>query len=267
MVHAAVLSVIGPAITAWRDALRALHNMKAMAAIAFLLIMAVSALGTTADSYLFAGDEGGLAKHVMAVFFAVAHGFVATPLAIAVQRYLLLGEITQQYWLDLSSPRLLRFFVFAVAFYLVFLLPLGILHGLMQGGRAGAAWEGFAVLFLFFILVILALRTVILFPAIAVDAPGVSWVNALLDSRGHAWRISWLVLVTAAPMYLILILGLALMVWLPSWAENVIVIATESIATLFVIAVMAAAASRIYAAYGDRLGRPPHLRSLGSAAN
>jgi hypothetical protein len=252
--------IIGSAIAAWRDALHAVRDMRAVAGIAFLLMMAVSASEAAVDTYLFPGAEGGWLQQVTGVVFLAVHSLVATPLAIAVHRYVLLGETTQRYSLDFSNPRLLRFFAFVMAFYLAFLLPIWM-PALIEGG-----WGVVASVVLFFIVVGVVLRSVMIFPAIAVDAAGAGLGNALLDTKGHGWRISWLVLITAAPVIAIVILGVVLVIWLPDRAENAIVAVIDSSMTFLMITGVAAAASRLYAMYADRLGRPANLRSVGSAA-
>jgi hypothetical protein len=254
--------IISSAITAWRDAGHAVRDMKAVAGIAFLLMTAVSASEAVVNAYLFSGDESGWLQQVLGLVFLAVHSVVATPLAIAVHRYLLLGETMQRYWLDFSSPRFLRFFAFVMAFYcLAFLLPIWIF------ALVGSGWGGLASVAVFFIAAGVALRCVMIFPAIAVDAAGASLGNALLDAKGDGWRISWLILVTAAPIFAIVILGVVLVVWLPGWAEIAIVIVIDSFMTFWMITGVAAAASRLYAAYGDRLGRPANLRPVSLAAN
>jgi hypothetical protein len=254
--------IISSAITAWRDAGHAVRDMKAVAGIAFLLMTAVSASEAVVNAYLFSGDESGWLQPVLGVVFLAVHSMVATPLAIAVHRYLLLGETAQRYSLDFSTPRFLRFFAFVMAFYcLAFLLPIWIF------ALVGSGWGGLASVVVFFIAAGVALRCVMIFPAIAVDAAGASLGNALLDAKGDGWRISWLILVTAAPIFAIVILGVVLVVWLPGWAEIAIVIVIDSFMTFWMITGVAAAASRLYAVYGDRLGRPAKLRSIVPAAN
>jgi hypothetical protein len=253
--------IINSAITAWRDALHAVRDMKAVAGIAFLLMTAVSASEAVVNAYLFP-DEGGWLQLGLGVVFLAVHSMVATPLAIAVHRYLLLGETMQRYSLDFSNPRFLRFFAFVMAFYcLAFLLPIWIF------ASVGSGWGGLASVVVFFIVAGVVLRCIMIFPAIAVDAAGASVGNALFDAKGDGWRISWLILVTAAPIFAIVILGVVLVVWLPGWAEIAIVIVIDSFMTFWMITGVAVAASRLYAVYSDRLGRPAKLRSIVPAAN
>jgi hypothetical protein len=249
--------IIGSAITAWRDALHAVRAMKAVAGIAFLLTMAVSAPEAAVNAYLFSGEDGGWAKEVTGVVFLAVRNLVATPFAIAVHRHLLLGETMQRYSLDISNPRLLRFFAFVMALDLAFSLP----------GWISPELRSWASVVLFFLVTGVALRCVMIFPAIAVDAAGASLRNAWLDAKGHSWRISWIVLITAAPIIGIMILGVLLIIWLPGLVEKIVVAVIDPLMTFWMITGVAAAASRLYAVYGDRLGRPASLRSIVPAAN
>jgi hypothetical protein len=266
MANAVKPAIIGSAVTAWRDAFHALRDMKALAGIAFLLMMAVSALDAAADSYLFPGDERSLAKQLTVVFSAVVQSSLATPLAIAVHRYVLLGEITRQYSIDLSDRRFLRFFGFVAALYMFLDLPISIIAALAPVKRELSEGLRFVGFFLSLVALILTVRSLILFPAIAVDAPGVSWGNALRDSRGHFWRIFLIVVVATLPTIAIVVVGVALLVVMPSLPTLLIFAVFGASMAMVFFATMAALASRLYAAYGQRLGRPPKLAAAHAGA-
>jgi hypothetical protein len=51
--------------------------------------------------------------------------------------------------------------------------------------------------------VVVPLRAIILFPAVAVDAPGASWSRAMADTRGYTWRIYSIVVLAALPLVLV----------------------------------------------------------------
>jgi hypothetical protein len=54
---------------------------------------------------------------------AAAEAFFLTPLAIAIHRFVLLGEITNAYRIDTSDPWFEKFFLFALALALLALSP------------------------------------------------------------------------------------------------------------------------------------------------
>ncbi len=58
---------------------------------------------------------------------------------------------------------------------------------------------GLVVLALFIAVVIVTVRRVILFPAIAVDAPGATWSNARHDTKGSSWRVAFIFVCAALP--------------------------------------------------------------------
>jgi hypothetical protein len=103
-----------------------------------------------------------------------------------VHRFVLLGEVTERYALNPSEPRYKQFFVWTVIYQLMISAPSLLLAGPADNVAATAL-----SIPLFIIVIIVALRLIILFPAIAVDAPGTAWQNAVEDTKGHAWRIFW----------------------------------------------------------------------------
>jgi hypothetical protein len=259
-------SIVRSAVTAWRDAFKALRSMKAVSGIAFLLILAL----TMVDYYVFPPRDRvpNWGEHLGTFVIAVVQSFLVTPLAIAVHRYVLLGEITQRYLLDVSNPRFLRFFGFAAALYIFVELPFWIIDGLIKIERLGFA-EGlrFVGFVLVLVLIMLSIRSLILFPAIAVDAPGAGWGNALLDSKGHGWRIFFIIVVTALPIVVVMISVFSVLFLMPRSVraltpDRAIVAIVEAISAVMLVmllAAMAAVASRLYAAFGNRLGRPAGL--------
>src|ERR1700730_3337977 len=49
-------------------------------------------------------------------------------------------------------------------------------------------------------LAVVALRVIILLPAVAVDAPGAIWGRAMADSKGNAWRVFVIFLLAFLPL-------------------------------------------------------------------
>jgi len=135
-----------------------------------------------------------------------------------------------------------------------------------------AAILGILVTVLFIAAMIVAVRSIILFPAIAVDAPGVSWGNALSDSKGHFWRVLGIMIVTGIPLMVIyipltfLLLTPLLLtpkdVGTPGKALFVVMEAAVGVAT---IAAFAAVASRLYRAFANSLGPPSGVPGTGAA--
>ena len=111
---------------------------------------------------------------------------------------------------------------------------------------------------------IIGVRTAILFPSIAVDSTGADWRNAMADAKGHSWRIFFILLCVALPAAVVEIILVALFGWV--WVVGPIVFALiVPIITVFIVAAVAAAASRLYAAYANQLGRPSNFYSRAPA--
>jgi hypothetical protein len=191
----------------------------------------------------------------------------------------LLDEVTQHYAINRADQRFRRYFGLAVAIQalwlsnaLWFILPHYIFGGPLLASRwsapgvEGREWIMFVsfagAMATTFITLCVILDVVILFPAIAIDAPGVGWRNATDDSRGHTYRIfSTLgpaVIIPLFPFAIVeLILGLepeGLGSWLtPHPAIQVIGVVLRAAELVLMVSVFAAVASRLYMALGRRI--------------
>jgi hypothetical protein len=206
---------------------------------------------------------------------AIAQSLVLTPLAIAVQRYVLLDEVAPHYALDLGDPRFRRFFRFVIAIQapwlgvLIWLILADFVFGALWTGQMireveWRAWvlAAFALagLVTFWIGLFMVLSVVILLPAIVVDAPGARWPNANVDSNGHGQRIGftlWLAIVPVSPLLVVADwvlepqkfgspLGL-------QPALQTIGVVLSAAAVVLIVSVLAAVASRLYMSLGRRL--------------
>jgi hypothetical protein len=50
---------------------------------------------------------------------------------------------------------------------------------------------------------VLAIRAIVLFPAVAVDAPGANWLQEIADTGGHTWRIFFIILMAMLPLFIV----------------------------------------------------------------
>jgi hypothetical protein len=187
----------------------------------------------------------------LAVLF-LGQPLVITPLAISVHRQLLIGED------DLSLAQIyrrsLRFYGFVVLLLVLCQIPLLILE-------FGFAQDSGFLITLGAVLLVAALgivvRSILLFPALAIDAPGASWGNALQDARRHSGRILLILMCTIAPL-LISFTGLS---WLLERVPNMpywefIALEIQALGVAITTIVVAAMASRLYTCYANHLGRP-----------
>ncbi len=194
-------SAIKIALVGWRDALRAITQMMSVAGPAFLFTLLAEAAYQLSRGHSFAIDVAIFPVHW------IAQSLVLTPLAIAVHRYVLLDEVTQHYALNLTDQRFQRFFGLAIApqalwlsigiwliiGHFVFGAPMFPGEPVAPEARENLGWIllvcGVAPLVTCFVIARVILSIAILFPAVATDAPGVGWRNAMDDSEGHIYRI------------------------------------------------------------------------------
>lgn len=246
------IPIIETAIQAWRDAAAAREKMPMLFWTAIAILIALSIL------HMLLGGWGSFA-FVVGVIFAVAQALALTPLAIAVHRFILLGEAQDRYDFAPGDPRFQKFFLFTIALEVLGAVPqiIAFLSALVAPFLAPIV-----LLILGIAAAIVGVRTAILFPSIAVDAPGADWRNAMADAKGHSWRIFLVLFCVALPAVVVefVLIAIFSLVWL---LAAIVLALTVPVITVFLVAAVAAAASRLYAAYANQLGRPagPYMRA------
>jgi hypothetical protein len=251
-------SVLRSAVTAWGDSCSAIGRMPLVAGIAFALQLA---LWYIVPSQLAASL--GWSEQIVSFALWIVTGFLMTPLVIAVHRYVLLGEPTRNYPLNPSNPRFLHFFSFAVVLVLLWeglrmlftiqtpfsesAPPVPDLVGLTKAALFLASVA------LFIIAIVVMLRSIILFPAIAIDAPGAGWRNAIRDSKGHTWRVLFTMVFTLLPF--IAVWGVVYVLFLQTvvWRTLPVMAGTQAAINVMTLCVLAAAASRLFRAFASKL--------------
>ena len=250
-------SIVGTAVAGWRDAFASIAAMPTTCGITFVLVLALSAANTLLVPQP-AGTESGTAPLVAGFITGIIQSFVIAPLAIAVHRYVLLGEVTAGYAIDPSSPRYLRFVSFAVLINVLMFVP-SLIFGIMPADSALGAVGGVLAFILVVISIIVLVRRTILFPAIAVDAPGATWTNARNDTMGHSWRVFFIMVCVTIPL-LVIILPLTWLLIVPpgvTLGGQIVFAVLSAITQIPTICAFAAAASHIFRALADQLGRQP----------
>ncbi len=243
--------------TAYQDVWRVIHAMPVLVGtmiailiafnLASLFILPVPSLGNFHSIY-----------DLILLAAGAVQSFLITPFLIAVHRFILLHQATGQYALTPQELRFLRFFGWSLVITALSLIPAALQAWLGAFGSPDAVTGilTFAVMIACFFL---TFRLTILFPAIAVEAPGATAANAYADSKGNVWRIFFIFLLTILP-FVALALGLYFL-GLISTAKDVspIRIAGQILAAVIGVpayALFVAVASRIFQALGDRLNRP-----------
>lgn len=241
----------------YRDTLRCLGELRPLALIVLLIALAFQ----IAETLLLPGD-GDISRDLLLRFLSnLAQGFLTVPYYIAVHRLVILGERTTSYVLAPSHPRFQLFFWWWAALTVVIYLPISLADMLSPSRGATSlshlvALAGLPILLIAIIIVML--RLTIIFPAVAVDAPGATWRNVMADTKGYAWRIFLLDVVAYLPL---LIAAFGLMALFGSgtsgrsWVGNALIVAIVAVLgvigqTLFIVI-----ASRLYLWIGNRTKR------------
>ena len=169
--------IFGTAVDGWRYTFAALSRMPVVLGVGLLAVIAINTL--TIPISLDPKEETTAVGQLIELAVSIANGFVLTPVAIAVHRFILLGEITDRYALNPSEHRFMQFFIWTVLYQLLITAP-SVLVTLSAGGT-GSLLSTAVVLLIFGI--IASLRLLILFPAIAVDARRARWDFAFADTK------------------------------------------------------------------------------------
>ena len=243
------LPIFQTAMLSWRDALSALRSMPAVAVLIFIVMLADTAIDD--ELRLAATDENVVTLQLLRLVVSVLLlGFVLSPAAIAINRYVLLGEIAQGYPLDPSSRRLHLFCAYSALVNILILVPV------MSAEVTMDFYLAVAVIVLVLVAIAAIVSTWILFPAIAVDAPGARVPNAVRDTRFfRALGISFLTFLPA------LIVGILIAI---QWEdaprgfglERMLYVLCISAVSSVAFVVFCAMSSRLYRAWAARLLQP-----------
>jgi hypothetical protein len=242
-------SVFAAAATAYRDVADALAAMRSLALVTFLIVLATEILNWGLNKWVIP-VESLLGHEIMQIVIS----FLVTPFLIAVHRYVLRREITTRYVLEPSDRRFQLFFGWTVVFVVLATIP-GLFVAVAEPGQnwiLAAVSIGLLIAFS-----IASVRTVILFPAIAVDAPGATWRNAVSDTKGHGWYIFFLGLTALVPIATVgAIVVVAVLSALGLMLGAILVVPLVCVGMIVVLATMVAVASRLYERLGDRVNQP-----------
>ena len=235
---------------AYRDLVRVARAMTRLVAVVLVILLTFNLLELVIPRSVF---ELPLAEFV----FGAARGFLLTPFLIAVHRFIILDEVTPRYILAPQEKRFLRFFAWTLAPALVLAAGSFIQYLLTAAelpARVVSLGAGVALIVGVFVI----LRLMILFPAIAVDAPGASARNAFADSKGFFWDMFFICLVAMLPLVALVMLMVVLEYPLELRGSipvlwTVFEVTDKTVAELVAYPLYVAIASRIYHALGERV--------------
>jgi hypothetical protein len=166
----------------YRDWRRLLFPLRTIIISALLIVLAIAAVAGLVPHHLWDGELSGAA---LGLAEDAVRTFLLTLIVIAIHRFVVLGEVTPGYGLDVGEPAFWHFAGWLLALKVIAGLPYELLS-LLQG-RGFSLWATTFVLAIALIVAIgVSLRLSVLFPAIAVKAPGATAPNAIADTRGQA---------------------------------------------------------------------------------
>jgi hypothetical protein len=231
-------------------------------AFGLYLVMSLAIAAIDAGLYALVGNPW---PTIISIGASIVQAVLLAPLAIAVHRFVLLGEQTDRYPLEPKSSRYRRFVGFAILIKILWLIP-STIEGLLPAVRDNnpdlAAGLGIIAFVLDIAVIIIVVRRAILFPAIAIDAPGATWSKARLDTKGSSWRVVFIFVLTALPV--LVIKGLLYWFWIlltpqgePSAGPLLFFSAIAAVIAIPALCALAAAASHIYRTRADSMTRNP----------
>jgi hypothetical protein len=198
-------------------------------------------------------DDSALAV-ARALGLAVAEAFAVTPMLLAAHRFIILGETQQSYAAALLTTRFWRFFLLSAALAALLFVPILLARSLFDDDVL--RWA-----FVLAIVAFLASSSLLslLFPAIAVDAPGAGVRRAVADLWGNAWRIFWVGTFALLPLVLLTVVaGIAQNIVSASvgaWPAQFAFALPEGAFQAATYTLLVLIASRFYLALADRLAR------------
>jgi len=182
-------------MAAYRDSRRLLFPLRTIVISAFLILLAISVVAEFVPQRFWDQELSGEA---LGLLQAAVWALLLTPIVIAIHRFVILGEVTPNYNFDIGEPAFRLFFIWLFGLKVFSGLPftlLGVLQAL--GFSPLATVIPFAVVLV--VVTAVWLRLTILFPAIAVEAPGATARHASIDTKGQALRILAIFLLALIP--------------------------------------------------------------------
>lgn len=253
-------------LVSYRDWRRFLLAQRAIVLCGFLIIVAIATVAAFEPPSL---SEQILSGSILDVVEDAVWALLLTPVVIAVHRFVIQDVNTSGYRLPLGDPVYRLFFVWMFALKVVAELPFTLL-GVMQlmAWPLLASTAGFVVALV--AAIALALRLIILLPAIAVQAPAAAIAPALADSRGQVLPILAVFMLALVPWF---IPATAVALALGRGAEVVgspramIDLLTTGILQTATLTLSATIAAHLFRSLGNAVNRAPKLALKPSLAN
>jgi len=169
------LPIVRAVAVGYQDVLRAAQAMRRLFLLALLIILVIH----VSDRVL---PHGGAAVG-LAIPIWVLRSLLLTPFLVAVHRFVLVDDVANHYAIEPHNPRFWRFFVWSLVLTFLLFGPSLLLLSSTQLLGLPVTIAFICVTVSLIVANIACLRLAILFPAIAIDAPGATASNALADTH------------------------------------------------------------------------------------
>lgn len=200
-------------------------------------------------------EPGGL---LATLAFGSAWAVLMAPVFIGILRFIIVGEVTPSYRLDLRDARVRAFCAWSVGLFLVMQFPAALAAAYVDDDQRRVAT--------IIVSSVVIVWTALIFPAVAVDAPGATLRNAIADIRGSFWRALAVLLLTFLPFLIVILIVLVVAAFaLTSETSDTSMVAktisaiVDPVSSLAVFCsglVWTAAFARLFLALADHLRRP-----------
>lgn len=198
-------AVFAIAANAYVDMLRAVRVMPILA-LTFAILQA--ALVLIREHFGISPSDLTIPSIALSVVFVL----LTAPIDIAFYRFLIMGEISRDYKLDVGSSRFRRYCLWQIAILVLLIDFIDWTIGFSAGEEDVA--KAIGVLLSTFLLFACYAGLILLFPAIAADAQDATLRNALINVRGSFWRT----------------VAILILIWIPTVAlDTVLSVANDAI--------------------------------------
>jgi len=241
----------------YRDVLRSARAMPRLVLVAAIILLAFNVADLLSSSYL---QNSPLMRFFKEAGFQIAKSFLLTPFLIAVHRFILIDEVTDRYVIDPRDSRFERFFAWSL---LLWALTTAVNLLAQSAMQQASAMIGFIILFAATVVVtFVILRLTILFPAIAIGAPGTSGASAFGDTKGHVIGILFIFVLAILPA-VTFVAAAALLLFSPKSIEGgfslagILFAVVLAVLQVTVYLLLVAVASRVFQSLAERVLRTP----------
>lgn len=249
-------------IAAYWDLNRVLRDLWRPALIAFVILVVVH-FGVLLVPRLLSHTLFG--RIVFQLVIELGGLVLIAPFMIAIHRFVLLGETTRRYSIEPASQHFQLFTGWLVVMGLVASIPSFLVVATTPAAPiyyfdrppSPDAAQIVVLLAVASTVFVLLTRMVLLLPAVAIQAPGATWQNALADTHRNTWYIVFASLFPTVAIVLIFAVPLLLVRLIP-WRPAAVLVGYMTVMAMYFIllTLVAVIVSRLYQALGDRLNRP-----------